>query len=426
MMPSLLFLTFTYFSEALIVFYFARSIYDTKYKPIISFGGVVFTYMLLMLVYRYVTNFDWINIISVIIANILVLSLLFQNTIKSALFHGIALAVLQIAAEFSTAYLLAAVYQITSQESIDNHFEIGTIISRLIYFLLSTLLAKISVKETNAKNWGKWFLFGLMPVSSVLTIMVFKTLTDHLQLTRTENIISISVISFLLIANIIAYAVYEHSEKESQKLIELEIAQQKNEMDMQYLNLLEERNQAMQILTHDYKNHLYAIRNMQGSEQAEYIDKITDELQNSRNYCNSGNHTLDIIVNKYITECELKKVDFNFDVKSNNLHAIKDYDLMMILGNALDNALEAASKADSGAISLVTTSRNNFDVIMVTNSCNAPPDKDLKSTKKNAHLHGLGMKSIAKALKNYDGDYEWEYNSDNKQFIITIYITNSD
>ena len=200
-MPSLLFLTFTYFSEALIVFYFARSIYDTKYKPIISFGGVVFTYMLLMLVYRYVTNFDWINVISVTIANILVLALLFQNTFKSALFHGIALAVLQIAAEFSAAYLLAAVYQITSQESIDNHFEIGTIISRLIYFLLSTLLAKISVKETNAKNWGKWFLFGLMPVSSVLTIMVFKTLTDHLQLTRTENIISISVISFLLIAN---------------------------------------------------------------------------------------------------------------------------------------------------------------------------------------------------------------------------------
>ena len=420
-MPSLLFLTFTYLSEALIVYFFAKSIYETKFKPIISFCGVMVIYIALMLVYRYVINYDWINIISITLANAIILALLFKSTIKSALFHGIALSIIQIVAEFITAYGIAFVFQITSQESIDNHFESGTVISRLIYFFLTTLLAKFSIKESSSKNWGKWFLFGLMPVSSVLTIMVFKTLTDNLVLTRTQSIICISVICFLLIANIIAYAVYERSEKESQKLIELEIEQQRNELDMQYLNLLEERNQEMSILRHDYKNHLYAIRNMSGTEQAEYIDRVADELQSTRSSCHSGNHTLDIIINKYVTECELKHITFDFDIKLTNLSFVDDFDLVTILGNLLDNALEAAQQSEGKHISLKTKRVNTYDAVVISNSCDTAPDKNLKTSKKKDN-HGLGLKSVSKTVKKYSGDFDWEYNEIDKEFIITIML----
>ena len=41
-----------------------------------------------------------------------------------------------------------------------------------------------------------------------------------------------------------------------QKLLELELTNQKNDIDMQYLNLIEKKNETMNVMAHDYKNHL--------------------------------------------------------------------------------------------------------------------------------------------------------------------------
>ena len=37
-------------------------------------------------------------------------------------------------------------------------------------------------------------------------------------------------------------------------------------------------------------------------------------------------------------------------------------------------------------------------------------------------MHGLGIKSIQKAVKKYDGELEWEYDENEKQFSITIIL----
>ena len=218
-------------------------------------------------------------------------------------------------------------------------------------------------------------------------------------------------------------AIYtQRIQKRENEFAELKAREQKNEMDMQYLNLLEQKNQAMQILTHDYKNHLYALRNMGDSEQKEYIDRITQEMNMSRNTCHSGNHTLDIIINKYVTECELKGVRFDFEIKISNLSFVSDYDLVTILGNLLDNALEAAQQSEAKLISFKTNKINTYDSVMITNSCDTPPDKNLITTKQNKKLHGVGLKSVTKTLKQYGGELEWEYNSDKREFVATVIL----
>lgn len=76
-----------------------------------------------------------------------------------------------------------------------------------------------------------------------------------------------------------------------------------------------------------------------------YISKMTESLATYSKVSHSGNHILDVIIDKYVTECKIKKIKFDFDIKNNNLKNVEDYDLVAILGNLFDNAVEAAEKS---------------------------------------------------------------------------------
>ena len=77
-------------------------------------------------------------------------------------------------------------------------------------------------------------------------------------------------------------------------------------------------------------------------------------------------------------------------------------------------------------ISLTTVYRNRYSVIIVSNSCDTPSKQSghhLISTKSGAGLHGFGMKSVAKSIKKYDGDYEWEYDEERHLFTVTVMVS---
>lgn len=150
---------------------------------------------------------------------------------------------------------------------------------------------------------------------------------------------------------------------------------------------------------------------------------MTSQLKIYSDLSHSGNHMLDVIINRYVTECKIKEVSFSFDVRLANFKYIDNYDLVTIFGNILDNALEAAMKSDKKKICLLTEHRNTYDVVILSNSCDDFPFKDsgiLETTKGNKKTHGLGLKSVTKALKKYNGDLEWDYNDKDKVFTITL------
>ena len=152
---------------------------------------------------------------------------------------------------------------------------------------------------------------------------------------------------------------------------------------------------------------------------------MSESLKAYNSVSRSGNITLDVIINKYLTECSLKGIEFKFDVRVSNLKCVDDFDLVTILGNLLDNAIESSEKSIQKSISLETDSRNAYNIIIVSNSCDYSPTaqgEELITTKKNSAIHGIGIKNVQKAVKKYDGDMSWEYNHSNKTFILTVMI----
>lgn len=210
------------------------------------------------------------------------------------------------------------------------------------------------------------------------------------------------------------------------ELYELRSIKQKEEIEKQYLGILEQNNKDLKIFTHDIKNHLEQISNLtDNTEISTYISKLYGTVNQYNHVALSGNKTLDVILSKYNTLCANKNIEVTFNVKTANLMDIDNTDLSTILNNALDNAVESAEQSANKKISVDIYTKKSFEIIKIQNSCDTTPmtsNKKLLTSKKEKKLHGFGIESIERTITHYDGMFDWSYNEENKVFEITIAI----
>ena len=417
----MIFLATIYFIEVLIVFFYAKSIYEPKFNHIVSFLGTLSAYSLL-----YVVNIffkvELLNILFMFLINVIILKALYKSSLKSSLFHGLAFMISVFISEFVVLYFSSMIMKDTL-----NYLNLQSLASMLLLFFISRVLARLSIKENNAKSWGKWVGLAVLPFSSALVLTAFRFATKNITLQSSESIWILVASTVLFLANIVVYVIYEKAEKNTQKLMELELAHQKNEIDMQYLNLIEKKNQSMQVMAHDYKNHFLTISSMTDSpEIKEYINGLLGEISKLNNMGKTQNRLLDVILSKYTSICEEKNIELEIDIVTDNLSIMNNNDISSLFNNLLDNATESAEKSESKKMLIqITNVMNSYRKIAVINSCDTAPltkNGELITTKKNKETHGLGTKSIKKIVDKYDGELDWEYDESSKQFKFTILI----
>jgi hypothetical protein len=264
----------------------------------------------------------------------------------------------------------------------------------------------------------------MYPLIVIATLLIFWSICTHFELTYNYQLV-LSGISLALFASIVVLFIsYQQSIEKENLIYALQNQVERQDIDINYYNILEKQNEDLKIYAHDTKNHLNAIHNLNSNPEIDkYLNKMISNLKTYSSICHSGNHMLDVIINKYVTECEMKGLSFNFDVYITNLNYVDNNDLVTILSNSLDNAIESAEASFNKTISIATDHINTYDVITIVNSCDTPPKaegNELVSTKTNKDIHGLGIKSIRKTLKQYGGDYQWEYNEDKCEFTLMI------
>ena len=209
------------------------------------------------------------------------------------------------------------------------------------------------------------------------------------------------------------------------QISELTIENQKKELDEQYFSVLEKSNDDMQILAHDFKNHLSYVRHLDSAEEKDkYIDKVYPEIEKFQQTASTGNNTLDVILSKYTSICALKAIDFKTDVKNANLAQVESVDLIALLNNLLDNAVEAAETSAAKRITLTLVKDTQFiDKLVIANSCDTAPAQSgdkLLTRKKEGALHGSGLKSVKKVCEQCGANYAWEYDSEERLFTTTV------
>lgn len=418
---------FVFFIEMLIATIFFNSISEKK-KPlpiILLIGTLIFEIGTLINVF--VVSTSWLNVTFSVLATVALSILFFNIKTKRAIFYSVLLVSLSTILEHIVIFVISSFSKLylTDYQSETTLLVVEVIISKIIYFISVLILQKFSQNDkTIAKVPAAFYLFPIITLVSVLCFW-YISLNQQLEL---QNQIVLGVVSVLLLfaTLFIFFAFQTHAQKESKMLL-LQQEQDKIKTDISYYDILEKQNTNLRSYAHDARNHLSAIKNLNTDPEVDsYVSEMIRSLEEYSNVSHSGNRILDVIIDKYITECSINNISFSFDVKNNNLSRLEYHDTVSILGNLLDNAIEAALTSEEKAITFETDYRNNYSVIIISNSCGTQPkfesDKTLVTSKENKKLHGFGLRSVKKAIKKYDGDISLEYDENSKTFIATIML----
>lgn len=172
-------------------------------------------------------------------------------------------------------------------------------------------------------------------------------------------------------------------------------------------------------LFHDFHNHIGVLRQMLSHQNyddaVKYLDELQEPIKELTDTVWTGDETVDYLINSKAAKAEACQIRMEVKVEFPRHTDIRSADLCAIIGNLLDNALEAAGKVpdpEKRFVSLSVRRINQMLVIKVENSFfNAPQAENgqLKTTKTEQGLHGWGLKSAQTAAEKYDGLVQTTY-----------------
>lgn len=221
------------------------------------------------------------------------------------------------------------------------------------------------------------------------------------------------------------------------KAYNLSIYKYKNEiLNMQYelqvdnLNQLEEYQSDIRRISHDIHNHkiiIYnLIQNKDYDEALKYLDKFGSGFSDKSYEIFTNHKILNAIFLKKKDICSSYNVDFDIDVNIPEKISISDFDLCIIIGNLMDNALEACKKINPSDEKYINVKakiiNNNFIFEMKNNfngSINVNEEKILTS-KKDKLNHGLGLSNVKSIISKYNGSCDLSF--ENSEFTSLVMI----
>ncbi len=167
---------------------------------------------------------------------------------------------------------------------------------------------------------------------------------------------------------------------------------------------------------HDYHDHLQTLKayldQQQVKEARHYLDDLEDKLEEVDPVVHSGNPVLDAVVNSKLTLAEKLNIPTNVKVFVGTQPLIDDVDLVVIIGNLMDNAIEAISEQATGEKKLLRVYISILKQQLYISITNSRPDTQIidpeyASTKNDKR--GLGIRRINHLVANYSGMINRQY-----------------
>ena len=189
---------------------------------------------------------------------------------------------------------------------------------------------------------------------------------------------------------------------------------QQNKYYQKQFELMESSLKTTKAMRHDLRNHLSVIYALidKGERDAalKHLAKMTDVYDDKKQYACSENIDIDSILNFKIQEAERQNIKVALDLSVPAKMSIASFDLAIILGNLLDNAIEAVAELEKER---QIKTNINYDkgrlIILVENPYQGERVKDgnrYLSTNKELSQHGLGLENVKSVLQKYDGSMD--------------------
>lgn len=328
---------------------------------------------------------------------------------------------------YSSYYALVGIFDVFPPPRDSSLFSVA---AQFVFTIIGLLVLLILFKRHHARvkklsigksiKTGAQFIFITLITMLILSIM--KLLLDINALMSGQWFVALTN---SILVTVILVIVIGHTKVESFNLEVAILNKIIHDKEGQY-ELAKENIDIINQRSHELKRQIAALRFMSKEE----IDAALSDIENSVNVYESVVKTDNPVLNTIITEkalhCMKNNIKLTYVINGHGLDFIKPTDLYVLLGNVIDNAIEAVdiiTDENKRFISLTIEEKGGLIIIKTDNYFVGKINFDRgipKTTKKEELFHGIGYKSIRHVVDKYDGNFNILIDDDIYTLVITI------
>ncbi|MBU5426905.1 GHKL domain-containing protein [Tissierella pigra] len=299
---------------------------------------------------------------------------------------------------------------------IRNEYEsiLGIIIIRIVsYFIVLIIGSYKNIRQGDIVPNTYWLCILIIPIGT-LYLLITTFMTSGL-----KSVTIFMATTLILLINFATFYLYDEISRILSEEKDKILMQQQNKYYEKQLELMRASLKSIKTIKHDLKNHmtsLYALVEEDKKEEVlEYLSGVIKVFNNKEGLASTGNTVIDSIINFKLREAEKEKITVNIDLNIPRELNIPSFDITIILGNLLDNALNAVKKLEKDRYinikikytrgRLIVKIDNSFDGIIIKEK-----GKIITSHRDKTN-HGLGLESVKTVLNKYNGLIEFKYDS---------------
>lgn len=366
-------------------------------------------------------RFEVLGTVILMIYGFLTFLLLFNNSlVEKLIWLGVYNFVLMIM-EVVTVILVSLLLK-KSLTEVSSYDQLGSI-SFLLGKILTLLLFELIIRKHNHR-----FIIGFTYTKELTAIIIFNAilglgavfiLTDKNHTIDNINYVILFFLGIVLLITFYTSVLIFRIERKTNEEMETKLKLHQIEMELKLDKDIISVTHNLRKLRHDMNNHIGLIKMLVNTnkygELKEYLNQIYEDVDAANELVLTDNNALSIILNIKKSLAKEKGIDFTSIITAGEI-GMQSKDLSALLGNLLDNAIEAAEKSEGKKyIELNIIRTEEGCVISCENSLGLKPVKvngKFMSTKDNAHIHGMGTENMKDIAAKYNGKIQFNYDDE--------------
>ena len=402
------------------IYRFANIFFDrtVQRKEQILFAGACFYVMNTALFWIFHTM--WINIVCNLIG-ISGIVRLYTKSMKTNLFVTGTIYLINMGCDMAGTLLFI---QYEDGRKFDQIYEIVSVFLILVCLFLAGKIVTIHINAEGTQNASLIFV----PLCSIAVIWLL-AYSDACE----ETGIVIVALGLLAI-NFFMLCLYNQLLRSLSHKYEAEMLKNQVQIYANQLDVILQSEEKVKALRHDMKHHMNELKllaNKYGAaEIRNYIDQMEYSIHNPRDIVSSGNMEIDSVLNYMLqrAKAELETVTVKVILPEEIKHS---FDLNVLIGNLLENAIEAARQTDEKYLNVNIALKRGVLKIQIDNSFVAGSisqkeengSKIFQTTKGEKEQHGIGLKNVKKIVESYQGNMEIQTNGDIFSVKLILYMS---
>ena len=269
------------------------------------------------------------------------------------------------------------------------------------------------------------FILGMIPLVSIVCMHSIATLTENnkpVVLTVAFSLILINSFLFYLYYTLTQFYVAKMNEKKLEQIIDVYAHQ---------LDVVQESQEHIKKLRHDMKHHLIELsaiaQHGKNEDMVRYVEQMEKFMLNPAEKVSTGNKDIDGVLNYMLRKADDLLNIVDIDIQIPNCLCSKNFNVCVVLGNLIDNAVRESDKSDEKYLSVSIRAKKDILIILIENSYAGTiikKDQKFRTSQKDADIHGIGLESVKQVVDACNGDMKIEYSKKRFQVQVLLYLSN--